>query len=78
MLKNISRPKLIAAWFAVIVVLFALTVVWGAVPTVSAGAFWLLVCLGPPAVLLLVWRAPTQTVAELLYDANHADKDGLP
>jgi hypothetical protein len=47
MLKNISRPQLIAAWFAVIVVLFALTVVWGAVPTISAGAFWLLACLGP-------------------------------
>jgi hypothetical protein len=70
MLKNISRPQLIAAWFAVIVVLFALTVIWGAVPSVSAGAFWLLACLSPPAVLLLVWRAPTQTVAELLYDAN--------
>ena len=78
MLKNISRPQLIAAWFAVIVVLFALTVVWGAVPSVSAGAFWLLAFLGPPAVLLLVWRAPTQTVAELLYDANHPEKDGRP
>jgi hypothetical protein len=76
MLKNISRLQLIAAWFVLIVVLFALTVFWGAQPSVSAGAFWLLACLGPPAVLLLVWRAPTQTVAELLYDANHPDKDG--
>jgi hypothetical protein len=78
MLKNISRPQLITAWFAVIVVLFALTVVWGAKPSVSAGAFWLFACLAPPAVLVLVWRAPTQTVAELLYDANHPDKDGRP
>jgi hypothetical protein len=76
MLKNFSRPQLIAAWVAVIVVLFALTVVWGVVPSVSAGAFWLLACLGPPAVMQLVWRAPTQTVAELLYDANHPDKYG--
>jgi hypothetical protein len=78
MLKNSSRPKLIAAWFAVIVVSFALTVVWGATLSVSAGALWLLACLGPPAVMLLVWRAPTQTVAELLYDANHPDKGGRP
>jgi hypothetical protein len=78
MLKNISRPQLIAAWVAVVVVLFALTVVWGAEPSVSAGALWLLACLAPPAVLLLVWRARTQTVAELLYDANHPDKDGRP
>jgi len=78
MLKTISRPQLITAWLAVIVVLFALTVVWGAVPSVGAGAFWLLACLGPPAVLLLVWRAPTPTVAELLYDATHSDKDGRP
>jgi len=76
MLKNVSRPQLIAVWIAVIVVLFALTVVWGANPSLSAGAFWLLACLGPPAVMLLVWRKPTQTVAELLYDTNHPDKDG--
>jgi hypothetical protein len=78
MLKNISRPQLIVAWLALIVVLFALTVIRGAQPSVSAGAFWLLVCLGPPAVLLLVWRAPTPTVGELLYNANHPDNDGRP
>jgi hypothetical protein len=54
------------------------TVVWGGVPSVSTGVFWLLACLGPPVVMLFVWRAPTQTVAELLYDANHPDKDGRP
>ena len=78
MLKNFSRPQLIAAWVALMVVLFSLTVVRGAKPSVGAGAFWLLACLGPPAVMLLVWRPPTQTVAELLYDANHPDKDGRP
>ena len=78
MLENISRPPLIAVWFAVIVVLFALTVVRGGTPSVSACAFWLLACLGPPAVMLLVWRAPTQTVAELLYGANHPGKEGRP
>ena len=78
MLKNVTRPQLIAAWFAVVVVLFAVSVVFGARTSVSAGVLWLLACLAPPAVMLLVWRAPTQTVAELLYDANHPDKDARP
>jgi hypothetical protein len=42
------------------------------------GVLWLLASVAPPAVMLLVWRAPTQTVAELLYDANHPNKDGRP
>ena len=78
MLKTVSRAQLIAAWFALVVVLFAVSIVWGATTSVSAGALWLLACLAPPAVMLLVWRAPTQTVAELLYDANHPNKDGRP
>jgi len=76
MLKNVTRTQLIAAWFAIVVVLFAFSVVLGAETSVSAGVLWLLACLAPPAVMLLVWRAPTQTIAELLYDANHPDKDG--
>jgi hypothetical protein len=73
---NVSRAQLIAAWFAVVVMLFALSAVWGSKISASVGVLWLLVCLAPPVVLLLVWRAPTQTVAELLYAANQPDKDG--
>jgi len=76
MLINVSRAQLVAAWFLIVAVLFALTGVFSAKTSVSAGVLWLLVCLAPPAVLLLVWRAPTQTVAELLYAANQPDKDG--
>jgi|KBSSwiS6_1023812.scaffolds.fasta_scaffold10282_3 quinol-cytochrome oxidoreductase complex cytochrome b subunit len=76
MLKNVSRRQLVAAWFALVVVLFAVSVVWGAETSVSSAVLWLLACLAPPAVMLLVWRAPTQTVAELLYDANHPSKEG--
>jgi hypothetical protein len=76
MLKNISRVQLAAAWVGVVVVLFALSVIWGARTSVGIAEFWLLACLAPPAVMLLVWRAPTQTVAELLYDATHPGKDG--
>jgi hypothetical protein len=78
MLKSVTRTQLIAAWFAIVVVLFALSVVLGATTSVSAGVLWLLACLAPPAVMLLVWRAPTQTVAEVLYDATHPNKDGRP
>lgn len=76
LLKDVSRTQLIAAWVAVVVVLFALSVVWGVSTSPSVAALWLLACLAPPAVVLLVWRAPTHTVAELLYTANHPDKDG--
>ena len=76
MLKSVTRTQLIAAWFAIVVVLFAVSVVLGAKTSVGSAELWLLACLAPPAVLLLVWRAPTQTVAELLYDATHPDKDG--
>ena len=76
MLKNVSRLQIIAAWFALVVVLFAVSVLWGAKTSVGSAELWLLACLAPPAVMLLVWRAPTQTVAEVLYDANHPSKDG--
>jgi hypothetical protein len=76
MLKDISRAQLIGAWFAAIVVMFALSVVWGAKTTVGASELWLLACLAPPAVMLLVWRAPAVTVAEVLYAVNRPAKDG--
>jgi len=76
MLKTVSRVQLVAAWFAAIVVLFALSIALGANISVGATELWVLACLAPPAVMLLVWRAPTQTVAELLYDATHPKKDG--
>jgi hypothetical protein len=76
MLKTVSRVQLVAAWFAAIVVLFALSIALGANISVGATELWVLACLAPPAVMLLIWRAPTQTVAELLYDATHPKKDG--
>jgi hypothetical protein len=76
MLKNVSRAKLVASWFAAIVVLFALSVVMGANISVGATELWLLACFAPPTVMLFVWRAPTPTVAELLYIVNQPAKDG--
>jgi hypothetical protein len=78
MLKNVSRLQLIAAWFAAVIVLFALSVVWGAELSVGSAELWLFVCLAPPAVMLLVWHPPSKTVAETLYDATHAPGEGRP
>ena len=76
MLKNVSRAKLVASWFAAIVVLFAVSVVLGADLSIGATELWLLACFAPPTVMLFVWRAPTPTVAELLYIVNQPAKDG--
>ena len=78
MLKNPSRSRIVAAWCGVVVALFALSVFRGATTSVGSVELWLLACLAPPAVLLLVWRPPTQTVAELLYDTTHPNKDVRP
>ena len=75
MLKHVSRPQRIAAWIAIVVVLFTLSVVWGAETSVGRAELWLLMCLAPPSVMLLVWRPPTQTVAEVLFDATHPTTD---
>jgi hypothetical protein len=75
MLKTVSRTQLVFSWFAAIVVLFAVSVVWGADISVGASELWLLACLAPPAVMLLIWRAPTPTVMELLYAVNQPAKD---
>ena len=45
MLKNVSRLQLVAAWVGVVVVLFALSVMWGAPTSVGAAELWLLACL---------------------------------
>jgi hypothetical protein len=77
MWHSISRAQLVGGWLAAVVVIFASSVVaWGAHMTVSAGELWVVACLAPPVIMLLVWRAPTVTVAELLYAANKPTKDG--
>jgi hypothetical protein len=79
MLNNISRARLLGTWFAAVAVIFAVSVIIGAPMTVGALELWLVGCLVPPAVLLLVWRgAPPVTVAELLYAVNRPMDEGRP
>ncbi len=55
-------------WVAAVIVMAACSVVWGIDLTVNNGGLWLVACLMPPAVMLLVWRGPPPvTVAEVLY-----------
>jgi hypothetical protein len=76
MLKNFPRGRIAGAWCAAVMVLGAYGVVSGASLTVGNAELWLLTCLVPPAVMLLVWRgAPPQTVAELLRAVDRGSKE---
>ena len=67
MWNNPSRARLVGAWLAAAAVVFACAVVAGAAITVGAGELWLVACLMPPAIMLLVWRnAPALSPAGLL------------
>ena len=71
MLKDMSRARLAGAWCAAVIVIGACGVVAGAAITASNGELLVVACLGPPALMLLVWRgAPPVTVAELLCFVN--------
>ena len=72
MWSNPSRVRLVGAWLAAAAVIFACAVVAGAAITVGAGELWLVACLMPPAVMLLVWRdAPALSAAGLLRAADN-------
>ena len=68
---NISRKQWAIAWCGTVIGAGAGAVALGAGITVSNGVRFLLACLVPPAVMLLVWRPPPSTVAQLLYDVNN-------
>jgi hypothetical protein len=76
MLKDISRTRLAVVWCAAVIVIGAAGVVAGMPITVGYAVLLLVVCVAPPAVMLLVWRgAPPQTVAEVLYSVDTPPKD---
>ena len=58
------------AWCAVVIGAGAGAVALGAGITAGNGVLFLLACLAPPAVMLMVWRPPPPTVAQVLYDVN--------
>ena len=78
-LKNTARAQLVGAWVAAVLVMMACTVVAGAAITISSAELWVLACLMPPGVMLLLWHDdPPVTVAELLHFVNGQSKEGRP
>ena len=75
-LKNVSRPQWAGAWLATIAVMFVFSAIAGGSTSTNARTLWLFACLAPPAVMLLVWRPPSSTVAEVLYAARNPERDG--
>ena len=79
MFKDISRLRLAGTWIAATIVMGACSVLWGIALTINNGELWLVACLMPPVVMLLVWRgAPPMTVAELLYSVDRPLEKGRP
>jgi hypothetical protein len=79
MLKDISRAKWAGLWVAAIVVLAAGSVVGGVPLTIDNSQLWLVACLAPPAVMLLVWRGgPPLSAEKLVYSVNRSPKDTRP
>lgn len=76
MLKDISRVQLVGAWCAAVLVIGACGVVLGMPITLGYAGLLLVLCVVPPAVMLLVWGgARPPTVAELLYSVDTPAKD---
>jgi hypothetical protein len=67
---NLSRKQWAVAWCAAVIAASAGAVALGAGITAANGVLFLVAGVVPPAVMLLVWRPPPPTVAELLYDVN--------
>jgi hypothetical protein len=72
MLQSITRPVVIGAWCALLVVAAAAATFAGVPITAAAGSLWVAACIVPPGVMLMLWRgAPPQTVAEVLHAVDH-------
>ncbi len=73
MVREMSRARLVQIWVAAVALVAVASIVLGARMTIATAAALLAVCLGPPAILLLLWpRAETATIAEVLHDVDQA------
>jgi hypothetical protein len=74
MFSSVNRWSVISAWLAVFVTAASIGALSGISVTIGAGVLWLLACVMPPAVILMVWRgAPPPTVAEVLHAVEGHD-----
>ncbi len=71
MMKDMTRGRLIQAWFAAVALIVVAGVTFGAAVTVATGALLLALCLVPPVIVLLLWPAVRPpTIAEVLHDVE--------
>ena len=68
MLKEMTRSRVIQAWFAVVMLIVVASIAFGASISMSTGVFLLALSLVPPAVVFKLWPVPQpRTTAEMLY-----------
>jgi hypothetical protein len=71
MLKDMTRSKLIQIWFASVMLVIGIGVVFGASVTLGTAALLLGICLVPLGVILMLWPGmQPRTVAEVIHDAE--------
>lgn len=71
MLKDMTRSRLIQAWFAALALVVAAALALGASVTVGTGAMLLVLCLVPPTIVLMLWPGvQPPTVAEVLHSVG--------
>jgi hypothetical protein len=74
MLKNISPARLAGFWAAAVIVMMSCGVVAGGAITIGNAELWLIACVVPPAVMLLLWHGTsTTTAAGALYSVNQKE-----
>ena len=74
MLKDMTRSRLIQAWFSAILLVVVAGIFFGASVTLSTGAMLLALSLVPPVIVLVLWPGvQSRTAAEVLYGSNPRD-----
>lgn len=68
MFTSKRRNTVAGVWCALFVAVAVAAVLSGVSITIPRSVLWLVACVVPPTVLLMVWRGgPPPTVAEILY-----------
>ena len=71
MMKTMTRARLIQIWFAAVALIVVAGIALGVDMTIGTAAMLVALCLVPPAIILILWPgAETQTVAEVIHDAE--------
>jgi hypothetical protein len=66
-----TRSRLIQMWFALVAVVGAAVVAFGAAVTVSTAVIWLALAVAPPVILLMLWPGvQTPTASEIIHGTD--------